>query len=143
MFSTRNKQTGETQKTIRTHSKHGSGGEFKTVRGSHSSAQDSPNSKNEKTLVTVKPKLSHKKRRKNTFNSDEEEEEDYDNDDSGSYVLKSWNSRKRAMSYQESERIDLEIIEQDDENPLPGFIDPITLEEVKRPAISPYGHVMG
>lgn len=28
------------------------------------------------------------------------------------------------------------------ENPLPGFIDPITLEEVVRPAISPYGHVM-
>ena len=28
-------------------------------------------------------------------------------------------------------------------NPLPGFIDPITLEPVKRPAISPYGHVMG
>ncbi|KAI8814726.1 hypothetical protein BJ742DRAFT_765944 [Cladochytrium replicatum] len=30
----------------------------------------------------------------------------------------------------------------DDENPLPGFIDPITLDEVVRPAISPYGHVM-
>ncbi len=29
------------------------------------------------------------------------------------------------------------------DNPLPGYIDPITLEEVKRPAISPYGHVMG
>ncbi|KAJ3067664.1 hypothetical protein HDU98_009129 [Podochytrium sp. JEL0797] len=28
-------------------------------------------------------------------------------------------------------------------NPLPGFIDPITLEEVVRPAISPYGHVVG
>lgn len=28
------------------------------------------------------------------------------------------------------------------ENPLPGFVDPITLEEVIRPAISPYGHVM-
>ena len=30
-----------------------------------------------------------------------------------------------------------------DPNPLPGFIDPITLEEVVKPAISPYGHVMG
>ncbi len=29
------------------------------------------------------------------------------------------------------------------ENPLPGFIDPITLEEVEMPAISPSGHVMG
>jgi hypothetical protein len=29
------------------------------------------------------------------------------------------------------------------ENPLPGFVDPITLDEVERPAISPFGHVMG
>ncbi|KAJ9061308.1 hypothetical protein DSO57_1021981 [Entomophthora muscae] len=28
-------------------------------------------------------------------------------------------------------------------NPLPGYIDPITLDEVVQPAISPYGHVMG
>ncbi|RKP07077.1 hypothetical protein THASP1DRAFT_24705 [Thamnocephalis sphaerospora] len=28
-------------------------------------------------------------------------------------------------------------------NPLPGYIDPITLEEVVKPAISPFGHVMG
>lgn len=25
---------------------------------------------------------------------------------------------------------------------MPGFIDPVTLEEVEKPAISPYGHVM-
>jgi hypothetical protein len=30
----------------------------------------------------------------------------------------------------------------DDTNPLPGFLDPITLDEVVRPALSPYGHVM-
>ncbi|CAH1759471.1 5345_t:CDS:10 [Entrophospora sp. SA101] len=108
LFSTRNKQTGETQKTIRTHSKYGNSGGCKTVRGNHSDAQDSPNSRHEKT-----------------------------------YVLKSWSSKKRARSYQVNARVDLEVVEQDDENPLPGFIDPITLEEVKRPAISPYGHVMG
>jgi U-box domain len=28
-------------------------------------------------------------------------------------------------------------------NPIPEFIDAITLEEVKKPAISPYGHVLG
>lgn len=28
-------------------------------------------------------------------------------------------------------------------NPLPGFIDSITLEEVEEPAISPFGHVLG
>ncbi|KAJ1929439.1 hypothetical protein IWQ60_001186 [Tieghemiomyces parasiticus] len=31
----------------------------------------------------------------------------------------------------------------DPENPLPGFTDPITLDPVVKPAISPYGHVMG
>ena len=31
----------------------------------------------------------------------------------------------------------------DPDNPLPGFIDPITLEPVANPAISPLGHVMG
>jgi len=28
-------------------------------------------------------------------------------------------------------------------NPLPGFIDPITQEEVLQPTISPFGHVLG
>jgi hypothetical protein len=28
-------------------------------------------------------------------------------------------------------------------NPLPGFKDPITMEQIEKPAISPYGHVMG
>ena len=31
----------------------------------------------------------------------------------------------------------------DSENPIPDFMDPITLEPVIAPAISPYGHVMG
>lgn len=31
----------------------------------------------------------------------------------------------------------------DAENPLPGFIDPITLEPVVTPAVSSHGHVMG
>jgi len=31
----------------------------------------------------------------------------------------------------------------DDDNPLPGLIDPITLEPVVTPAVSPCGHVMG
>ncbi|CAJ0751894.1 11142_t:CDS:2, partial [Entrophospora sp. SA101] len=105
--------------------------------------KESEEVKTEYKRISKEAHLKKKAIRKNTFNSDEEEEEDYDNDDSGSYVLKSWNSKKRARSYQESVRIDFEVVEQDDENPLPGFIDPITLEEVNRPAISPYGHVMG
>ena len=31
----------------------------------------------------------------------------------------------------------------DENNPIPGWIDPITLEPCANPAISPYGHVMG
>lgn len=31
----------------------------------------------------------------------------------------------------------------DVDNPLPGYIDPITLEPVVTPAMSPHGHVMG
>ena len=31
----------------------------------------------------------------------------------------------------------------DESNPLPDLIDPITLEPVVTPAISPFGHVMG
>ncbi|KAI0243982.1 hypothetical protein L0F63_004476 [Massospora cicadina] len=38
----------------------------------------------------------------------------------------------------EQEQVEDEIV-----NPLPGYIDPITLDEVVQPAISPYGHVMG
>ena len=33
--------------------------------------------------------------------------------------------------------------EVDADNPLPGVLDPITLEPIVRPAMSPYGHVMG
>ena len=33
--------------------------------------------------------------------------------------------------------------EADESNPLPDLIDPITLEPVVTPAISPFGHVMG
>lgn len=33
--------------------------------------------------------------------------------------------------------------EVDDSNPLPGRLDPVTLEPVVCPAISPHGHVMG
>lgn len=31
----------------------------------------------------------------------------------------------------------------DEDNPLPGWMDPITLEPAVSPAISPWGHIMG
>ncbi|CAG8452391.1 4011_t:CDS:2, partial [Racocetra fulgida] len=51
--------------------------------------------------------------------------------------------KPQASSSKGPHVIDFEMDEIEDENPLPGFIDPITLEEVVKPAISPYGHVMG
>ena len=32
---------------------------------------------------------------------------------------------------------------EDADNPLPGYMDPITFQPVNNPAISPWGHVMG
>jgi hypothetical protein len=48
-------------------------------------------------------------------------------------------TRFKASTRRQCSREDSEL----DSNPLPGFIDPITLDEVVKPAISPYGHVMG
>nr|KAJ3422620.1 hypothetical protein HK105_007235 [Polyrhizophydium stewartii] len=70
-----------------------------------------------------------------------------DEDNSGTYVDRPVGSRARRTR---SKHV-VEPIAEDPlgefaippENPLPGFIDPITLEEVVKPAISPYGHVMG
>jgi len=80
------------------------------------------------------------RKRKNKYTYDDSDsDDDYlypkDNDDSGTYRSASTTRRTRAR-YEKSET-------PVDENPLPGFTDPITLEEVVKPAISPYGHVMG
>jgi hypothetical protein len=104
---------------------------------------------------------------------DEEDSDDligYDDDNSGSYSTKLWTTRRTrtraaalAAEYGMSGNASEEggssnfedTIEDDDDvagwgvekkqpdNPLPGFIDPITLDEVVKPAISKYGHVMG
>ncbi|KAG9305199.1 hypothetical protein G9A89_010707 [Geosiphon pyriformis] len=133
LFSTKNKVTGETEKTFRTHSKHGGGSAPRPSRPSPS-----------KTTSRSNPV---KKRRKKSsrFNSDDDSaEEDFDFDDSGSYTLKSWSGTKRSITRSSGIKdIEMYDIIEEDSNPLPGFVDPITLEEVIKPAISPYGHVMG
>ncbi|CAG8648911.1 10394_t:CDS:10 [Acaulospora morrowiae] len=101
LFSTKNKKTGETERTFRTHTKHGSGG----ARAKNSSS-------------TVTRSTPAKKKRKTR-------------------------TRAQASSSKEPFSQDIEMEEIEDENPLPDFIDPITLEVVVKPAISPYGHVMG
>lgn len=112
------------QGVIRNHSKHGSGG-VKNTRAS-----------------TIK-----KRKRKSAYENDDDDgdvDDLFDQDDSGNYTCKvSWATTRRTRARveaaeAESENTPMEI----DDNPLPAFIDPITLEEVVKPAISPYGHVM-
>ena len=58
------------------------------------------------------------------------------------HACNSWSALGRAERYRN--RCGDEGVHTDDpENPLPGFIDPITLQPVVTPAVSPLGHVMG
>eukprot|EP00951_Prasinocladus_malaysianus_P025041 scaffold218271_cov51-Prasinocladus_malaysianus.AAC.1 len=51
-----------------------------------------------------------------------------------------WSSVSRSERYKKRSG---GCVTADSDNPLPDFIDPITLEPVVDPGISPYGHVMG
>jgi len=80
------------------------------------------------------------RKRKSKYTYDDSDSDDdylypHDNDKSGTYH--NWCTTKRTRAKYEQQPSTPE------ENPLPGFTDPITLEEVIKPAISPYGHVMG
>ncbi|KAI8825206.1 uncharacterized protein EV422DRAFT_517852 [Fimicolochytrium jonesii] len=114
---------------IRHHSKHGSGG-VKTQRTTSSSS-------------TVKKR---KRRNRNNDDSDDDDADDgnvddlFDQDDSGNFTCKvSWATTRRTRARLEAAEADPN---EGTENPLPGFTDPISLEEVVKPAISPFGHVM-
>ena len=72
----------------------------------------------------------------------EEEEEG----DEANFVASRWSAVSRTERYRNrlQEAGDEEAAAKvDSENPIPDFMDPITLEPVIAPAISPYGHVMG
>ncbi|KAI8102867.1 hypothetical protein M9434_005659 [Picochlorum sp. BPE23] len=67
-------------------------------------------------------------------------------DDEARFMSSKWSSVSRTERYRNrlQENGDEEAaLKVDSDNPLPDFMDPITLEPVIRPAISPYGHVMG
>ncbi|KAK3816036.1 MAG: hypothetical protein J3Q66DRAFT_401235 [Benniella sp.] len=101
---------------------------------------------------------SRNKRKRRGYDSDNSSDiSEFDCDDSGSYMAK-WSTTKRtrtraataAVAGSSARGSDGGFEEDEDEeddldamNPLPGFIDPITLEVVVKPAISKYGHVMG
>ncbi|KAK9807622.1 hypothetical protein WJX72_004551 [[Myrmecia] bisecta] len=77
--------------------------------------------------------------------SDEEEEEAMNEDeDECQYMTNRWSAVSRTERYRKRCEADGDggpVV--DEKNPLPGLIDPITLEPVVTPAISPFGHVMG
>ncbi|KAL0077084.1 hypothetical protein F4703DRAFT_1961411, partial [Phycomyces blakesleeanus] len=86
-----------------------------------------------------------------TSSSEEEQDSDDYDEDSSSYTWKaSFDTKKHKRNDNNEDEDDNNDEDEDDEDgsvaenhPLPGFIDPITLEEVVKPALSKYGHVMG
>ncbi|KAF9357137.1 hypothetical protein BGX26_004208 [Mortierella sp. AD094] len=101
----------------------------------------------------------NKRKRRGGYNSDDSSDiSEFDCDDSGSYMAK-WSTTKRTRTRAAAAGASSSAVgggggsdqeeeyEEEDEtdalNPLPGFIDPITLEVIEKPAISKYGHVMG
>jgi len=84
-----------------------------------------------------KKKKGQKKKKSRHLDSDEEkEQEDEEDSFDEDYKPSAKRSGEDDSEVTESKNVDAE-------NPLPGFVDPITLEEVIQPAISPFGHVMG
>ncbi|CDS06189.1 hypothetical protein LRAMOSA08717 [Lichtheimia ramosa] len=152
---------GQVEKTFRTHSKHGTG------RGSgipsSSSVSTTRSTRSRRSPAADKKTSKKRKRRTRGWDSDDDDEssdgfEDY-NDNSGAYTLRTSRVTRSRVSSEETRSTrasaaastnnddDQDELEESDEemddNPLPGFIDPITLDEVVKPAISKYGHVMG
>lgn len=137
---------GQVEKTFRTHSKHGTGRASGIPSSSRSRSRASP---------AVDKKSKKRKRRTRNWDSDDDDSDDYEdyNDDSGTYTMSTRTTRRTRSRLMETgegssgnnddtNQEDADSEEMDD-NPLPGFIDPITLDEVVKPAISKYGHVMG
>jgi len=82
------------------------------------------------------------KKRRRKYDSDEDDEDGFESLEIINTQSSKWKTTKRTRAMM-GEAVDETEEELRLLNPLPGYIDPITLEEVIRPAISPYGHVMG
>jgi len=75
---------------------------------------------------------------------DEDGGMDGDEEEAEAYAGNKWSSISRSQRYRKRcADAGEDVTGMDEDNPLPKFIDPITLEPVVNPAISPYGHVMG
>ncbi|KAG1383435.1 hypothetical protein G6F61_001369 [Rhizopus arrhizus] len=144
---------GNVEKTFRTHNKHGGTTvSSSSYSSSSSTATTTTTRKRVRAAPVVADKKKKKKRRTRGWNSDDDDEEDdfedY-NDDSGTFTMSMRTTRRTRHQepiQEETQEEQLDEEEKEDvnlDNPLPGFLDPITLEEVVKPAISRYGHVMG
>ncbi|RUS20171.1 hypothetical protein BC937DRAFT_86241 [Endogone sp. FLAS-F59071] len=153
LFDKKNSK-GEVEKTFRTHSKH-----------TTTTTERPPRSRSAAGGGSSASTSSRKRKRRNNRWGGSDDDDDlagYDDDDSGSFTMKSWSTTKRtrarmaaAVDAASSETGEAsgageggseEVDEEEKErmmNPLPGFLDPITLDEVVKPAISKYGHVIG
>lgn len=143
--------SGKIEKTFRTHSKHGTGRASGVPSTSRSAASGRSSPSAERASSATKKR---KRRARNWDDSDDDDDvddfEDY-NDNSGAYISSlrtTRRTRSRRLAGDEEEGSGEGGEEEEDdgvdpENPLPGFVDPITLDEVVKPAISKYGHVMG
>ena len=91
------------------------------------------------------------KARRDRDEDEEDDEDDWDPDNIDPERIQAEQARYKNARWRTTKRTRAlmgEAVDDDEEeqlrasNPLPGHIDPITLEEVVKPAISPYGHVM-
>jgi len=116
------------------------------IRYLFSGKQAGSNDSKKTPRITFKEKGRSKKRAKRR--TDDSEEESSDEEYTASTGV-DWRTTTRTRKYSEEtsnanpENVYSSLDEETVLNPLPGFIDPITLDEVVQPAISPYGHVMG
>ncbi|KAI9497259.1 hypothetical protein BDB00DRAFT_21700 [Zychaea mexicana] len=144
---------GQVEKTFRTHSKHGTGRASGVPSSSRSAGT---RTKSTRASPSADRKTKRKKRKTRGWDSDDDASDDFEdyNDNSGTYTMSTRTrsgrrTRSRLMeedndTNQDEESGDADSNEDSNvDNPLPGFIDPITLDDVVKPAISKYGHVMG
>ncbi|EFC46556.1 predicted protein [Naegleria gruberi] len=121
--------------------KNKSGGGSASSASKSSSSSSTSKKRKKPTTPTRKSK-----KKKVVEPSDDEEDEDSHQNDSESVSSHTGSSSNNSKSDSESSEQSSDE-DSDDENHtrniLEDFIDPITLEQVKDPAISPYGHVLG
>ncbi|KAI9258379.1 hypothetical protein EDC94DRAFT_521929, partial [Helicostylum pulchrum] len=154
---------GQIQKAFRTHTKHSSNSDNMDESGPSTAAPPPPPPPPSPPTRLVSKVGTRRRRRARYDVSDSGDDSTlYDDDFSGNYTIRASREEdengqrksKRARRATPISTMDFDSIEnnawnQNDDKevdplcPLPGFIDPITLEQIIKPAISKYGHVMG